>query len=599
MKTSTEEIKKRLDLLREAMKEGGIDAVILPQNDPHISEYISSHWQIRRYFSGFTGSAGTLVVTAGKAALWTDSRYFIQAAQQLEGTGIELMKELMPGVPDMAQWLCDKLEKGMTVGFDGLTMSVTEAEALEEKLKAEGIAIAPYFKITEKLWPGRPGRPSSKLFIHEEKYAGESAESKLGKVIAAIKERGADSIFISALDEIAWLLNIRANDVKYNPVAASFLYVSAQDKVLMVEAGKVDASVKKYLEAQGVRMLGYDDYAEFLSALPEGEKVLVEPSHTAYGIFALLGERALRGTSPLAMLKACKNETQLKGIRNAMLRDGVALVKAMIEIEERMEKRERTTEMDISEILRKYRSAQPLYFSESFGTIAGYGPHGAIVHYEAKADTDAVLEPHGLLLIDSGAQYLDGTTDITRTIALGSATEREKHDFTLVMKGHIALDSAVFPEGTRGTQLDVLARQYLWKEGMTYMHGTGHGVGQFLNVHEGPQGIRNNYLPAPLMPGMVTSNEPGLYVEGVHGIRCENLILCKERETTPFGKFMCFETLTLFPFDRGLFDLKMMSVEEIAWVDNYHRKVFETLSPMLEANENEWLAEKTRPLRDN
>lgn len=597
MKNIAGDIKSRLDTLRKAMAEEGINAVILPQNDPHISEYISSHWQIRRYFSGFTGSAGTLAVTDTDAALWTDSRYFIQAAQQLDGTGIKLMKELMPGVPDMAQWLCDTLRRGMTVGFDGITMSVDEAENLKTSLASWGIDIAPDFRITEKLWPGRPARPSSKLFIHEERYSGESARSKLGKVTGVLRESGADSFFISALDEIAWLLNIRADDVRYNPVAASFLYVSDREKVLMVEPEKVGHDIREYLEAQGVRLTGYDDYDLFLSSLPADERVLIEPGHTAYGIFALLGERAVRGASPISMLKACKNETQLRGIRQAMLRDGVALVKSMMELEGRMERRERMTEMDVSEILRRHRSAQPLYFSESFGTIAGYGPHGAIVHYEARPDTDAVLEPRGLLLIDSGAQYLDGTTDITRTIALGAPTEREKRDFTLVMKGHIALDKAVFPEGTRGTQLDVLARQYLWKEGMTYMHGTGHGVGQFLNVHEGPQGIRNNYLPAPLMPGMVTSNEPGLYVEGLHGIRCENLILCKEKETTSFGRFLCFEPLTLFPFDRTLFDLEVMSEDEIAWVDGYHRKVFEALSPRLEASEIEWLADKTRPLR--
>lgn len=591
-----EEISSRLSTLREVMHASGFDAVIIPQNDPHMSEYLSPHWQLRRYLSGFTGSAGSLVVTADKALLWTDSRYFLQAAQQLDGTEIILMKEGLPGVPDITKWLCDNLSAGKTVGIDGMLFSVNQFDEMQKALTAHGIKLSSGFTADKKLWPARPALPDSKAFIHLPEYAGETAKDKIAKTLAGVKEALADSMFVSALDEIAWLLNIRGNDVTYNPVVTSFLYLSPEGSTLIVDPAKIEPEVKEYLATQGVSLADYADVKNFLTAIEPARRVLIDPARTAAEVKEILGNRIVTTGSPVAMLKACKNEIQINGIRNAMRRDGVAMVKSIMEIEDRMTRGEHTTELDVAAILRKNRMTGELYFEESFGTIAGYGPHGAIVHYEATPESASVLEPKGLLLIDSGAQYQDGTTDITRTISLGPNTDQERRDFTLVMKGHIALAMMKFPEGTCGMQLDAIARQYLWKEGLSYMHGTGHGVGHFLNVHEGPQSIRLNYMPAPLTPGMITSNEPGLYRENLHGIRCENLVLCKVAETTEFGTFLCFETLTLCPFDLRLFDTAIMTDEEIEWVNNYHRHVFDSLRPLLDETAGEWLALKTRPL---
>lgn len=591
-----EEISSRLSTLREVMHASGFDAVIIPQNDPHMSEYLSPHWQLRRYLSGFTGSAGSLVVTADKALLWTDSRYFLQAAQQLDGTEIILMKEGLPGVPDITKWLCDNLSGGKTVGIDGMLFSVNQFDEMQKALTAHGIKLSSGFTADKKLWPARPALPDSKAFIHLPEYAGETAKDKIAKTLAGVKEALADSMFVSALDEIAWLLNIRGNDVTYNPVVTSFLYLSPEGSTLIVDPAKIEPEVKEYLATQGVSLADYADVKNFLTAIEPARRVLIDPARTAAEVKEILGNRIVATGSPVAMLKACKNEIQINGIRNAMRRDGVAMVKSIMEIEDRMTRGEHTTELDVAAILRKNRMTGELYFEESFGTIAGYGPHGAIVHYEATPESASVLEPKGLLLIDSGAQYQDGTTDITRTISLGPNTDQERRDFTLVMKGHIALAMMKFPEGTCGMQLDAIARQYLWKEGLSYMHGTGHGVGHFLNVHEGPQSIRLNYMPAPLTPGMITSNEPGLYRENLHGIRCENLVLCKVAETTEFGTFLCFETLTLCPFDLRLFDTAIMTDEEIEWVNNYHRHVFDSLRPLLDETAGEWLALKTRPL---
>ncbi len=408
----------------------------------------------------------------------------------------------------------------------------------------------------------------------------------------------AASTFISALDEIAWVLNIRSNDVKYNPVVTSFLYLSPEENVLFIDDAKVDAALAEYLKAEGVKTAPYSSVKEYLKSLAADAKVLVDKSRTSAGIVDVLGAKAVKGASAIAMDKACKNDVQLEGVRAAMHRDGIAMVKSLCEIQDRVAAGDKLTEMDVAEILRKYRSAGELYFDESFGTIAGYEAHGAIVHYEADENSNSTLDKKGLLLIDSGAQYLDGTTDITRTIAMSDApTAEEKRDFTLVMKGHIALGSAIFPQGTCGAQLDALARQFLWKEGLSYLHGTGHGVGHFLNVHEGPQSIRLNYVPTPLTPGMITSNEPGLYKENVHGIRCENLVLTVPAMTTEFGNFYKFETLTLCPFDLSLFDTEIMTNQEIEWVNEYHRQVREALAPGLEGRPLEWLYANTEPLK--
>ncbi|MDE6345850.1 MAG: aminopeptidase P family protein [Muribaculaceae bacterium] len=588
-------IQQRIDALRGHMKANGIYATVIPQIDPHQSEYLADHWQARRYLSGFTGSAGDLVVTLDKALLWTDSRYFIQAARQLDGTGIILMKDGLPETPSMAQWLGANVPAGQYVGIDGMLFSNSAVRNLAESLSAHGIELLTGFDPVDSIWTGRPALPQDKIFIHDIKYAGTSAAEKINAVTDSLKARNLDAILISALDEIAWTLNIRGTDVTCNPVATSFLFISPKGSTLFIDPAKTDDSAVAYLNEAGVTTAPYSSILDFLSALAP-QKVLVDEARTAERICSALGSNRRNGASPIPMLKGCKNKIQIEGTRSAMERDGAALVKSFIEIEKRIAAGEPITEITVADILHKHRSAQPLFFDLSFDTIAGYGAHGAIVHYSATKESDATLHPAGLLLVDSGAQYLDGTTDITRTIALGTPTAQEKSDFTLVMKGHIALGTAIFPEGTRGAQLDALARQFLWQHGLSYLHGTGHGVGHFLNVHEGPQSIRLNENPTPLTPGMITSNEPGVYREGVHGIRCENLVLTVPAFTTEFGRFLKFETLTLFPFDRNLFELSMMTPAEIRWVNEYHATVYARLAPLLTPDEQQWLRERTLPL---
>ena len=589
-------VNERIQALRKEMKAAGVSATIIPQADPHASEYLSSHWQARRMLSGFTGSAGDLVVTLDKALLWTDSRYFLQAAQQLESSEIRLVKDGLPETPSITDWLTGNLASGAVVGINGMVFSTVAASDLEMKLNACSIALNTTFDPIDAIWADRPALPSSEVFVHEEKYAGKSASAKISEVIEKVRKARANAAFISALDEIAWLLNIRSRDVKYNPVVTAFLYVSGNGSTLFVDPAKITPAVSDYLKSQGVVCEPYTSVVAFLNALPADTKVLVEEARTASAISNVLGSRKVSGTSPIALAKACKNDIQIAGVRNAMVRDGVAMVKSLHEIQTQVRAGHTLTEMDVAEILRKYRSQGEYYFDESFGTIAGYQAHGAIVHYEADDTSNATLKPEGLLLIDSGAQYLDGTTDITRTIALGTPTADERRDFTLVMKGHIALGSAVFPEGTVGAQLDALARQFLWKEGLSYLHGTGHGVGHFLNVHEGPQSVRLNYVPAALRPGMITSNEPGLYRENIHGIRCENLVLTVPAMETEFGRFYKFETLTLCPFDRSLFDTAIMSNQEIEWLNQYHARVRQALAPYLEGETLVWLNENTEAL---
>ena len=588
---------ERLAALRAQMKNNGIDAAIIPQADPHMSEYIASHWQARRWLSGFNGSAGTLVVpAAAPAMLWTDSRYFLQAEAQLRGSEIQLMKEGLPETPSIEEWLTAHLQADATVGVDGMLYSTGAMRSLRAALKSRGILLDTGFDPLPAIWADRPALPKCAVFVHEEKYAGRSAADKIADALEEARRHGADAVFVSALDQTAWLLNIRSRDVKYNPVATAFTYLGPEGNLLFIDRDKVGDDVAAYLASQGVQMRPYGSVKDFAASLSTQRRVLLDPASTAYGIMEAFGDRAVESTSPLAMPKACKNEVQIAGVREAMRRDGAALVHAVMELERRLGAGETVTEMDVAEILLRHRSAMPLFFDESFGTIAGYGPHGAIVHYEADEVSNATLRPEGLLLIDSGAQYLDGTTDITRTICLGDPTQQERADFTLVMKGHIALATAIFPEGTCGTQLDALARQYLWQHGLSYLHGTGHGVGHFLNVHEGPQSIRLNYVPAPLTPGMITSNEPGLYRAGVHGIRCENLVLTVPAFDTEFGRFYKFETLTLFPFDTRLLATEMMTEDELTWINRYHTHVYDTLAPALDESARAWLKEKTQAI---
>ncbi|MDE6484833.1 MAG: aminopeptidase P family protein [Duncaniella sp.] len=589
-------VRSRIDSLRAIMAESGVNAVIIPRTDPHLSEYISSHWQVVRYFSGFTGSAATMVVTLGKALLWTDSRYFLQAAEQLEGTGIELMKEGLPATPTVNSYLIDTLSKGDTVAIDGNLISIDAVAELRAELDRAGLNLVTVFDFVDRVWTDRPALPDAPVFMHPVEIAGEDASSKIARVLAEARTQGAEAAFISALDEIAWILNIRSSDVPCNPVATSFLYLSPESSVLFVDAAKISPDVEKALKECGVTVKPYQDVAAFLTALPAGSKVLVDTARTATAVATSLAGNAVDGSSPVALLKAVKNHVQIGGIHRAMVRDGVAMVRSLMRIEDLVAQGKEFTETDVADILLEERRKGEGFFDLSFGTIAGYGPNGAIVHYEPSRDTAATVRRGSLLLIDSGANYLDGTTDLTRTIAIGEPTDDMRHDFTLVMKGHIAIATAIFPEGTRGAQLDALARMPLWKEGKSYLHGTGHGVGFFLNVHEGPQSIRLNDTHAPLMPGMLTSNEPGLYLSGRYGIRCENLVLTVEDMTTEHGSFYAFETVTLCPFDRSLFELESMTDDEIQWVDNYHSMVFDRLSPALDDKERAWLREATKSL---
>lgn len=590
------EISARIHALRGYMRSADVAAAIIPQSDPHQSEYLASHWQVRRWLTGFTGSAGDLLVTLDGAYLWVDSRYWLQAARQLAGTEVQVMEDGKPDTPAMADFICAKLPAGAVVGIDGMVFSVTATEALEKILETHGLKLKVDFNPIDSVWTDRPARPDSKAFIHEGKFAGEGAAEKVSKVLANVKNQGAESVLISDLAEIAWILNLRGSDVDCNPVIVSFLYLSSEGGVLFIDDSKVTDDIRRYLSDNNVAVVPYDSVLDFLRSLPEDDHVLLSASQSAGAVLSALGKRAVVGSSPAAILKAVKNDVQLQGVRNAMVRDGVALVHAFMEIEDMLHRGEHLTEMGVAEILHRHRSAGDLFFDLSFETIAGYGPHGAIVHYDPTPETDVEVKEGNLLLVDSGANYFDGTTDITRTIALGTPTNAQRHDFTLVMKGHIAIAQAIYPEGTRGVQLDALARINLWKEGLSYLHGTGHGVGHFLNVHEGPQSIRLNDTMVPLMPGMITSNEPGLYREGEYGIRCENLVLTTEAFTTEFGRFYKFETLTLFPFDITLFDTSIMSDSEIEWVNEYHAMVCSRLIPNLTPEAQEWLLKKTRPL---
>lgn len=582
-------IQERIRALRAWMKQAGVEAFVIPSTDPHLSEYVAPHWQSREWISGFTGSAGTVVVTLEKAGLWTDSRYFLQAASQLEGTGIDLYREMLPETPSIPAFLCAELKEGQTVGIDGTVFSTEAARSLKEELAATRIAVKSLPDPMDDIWTDRPPLPQAPAFIHEIKYAGRTCAQKLEAVRAEMRRAGAQCLLLSALDEIAWTLNLRGSDVHCNPVVVSYLLIGEQEACYFIEPQKLTSSVRAYLEENGVACLPYADILAHLQELPAGS-LMLEPGKTNYAVRSAIPQqcRVIEAASPVALLKAVRNEQEIAGLRQAMQRDGVALVKFLKWLEEAVPQ-DHETEISIDRKLHELRAAQPLYMGESFDTIAGYGAHAAIVHYEATPETDIPLEPRGFLLLDSGAQYLDGTTDITRTIALGPLTEEEKTDYTLILKGHIDLAMAVFPEGTRGAQLDVLARMPIWQHRMNFLHGTGHGVGHFLNVHEGPQSIRMNENPVTLHVGMLTSNEPGVYKAGSHGIRTENLVLTVPAGEGLFGRYLKFETVTLCPIcTRGIVR-ELLTPAEIDWLNQYHRRVYEQLSPSLDEDERLWL----------
>lgn len=584
-------INNRIAALRAHIAQEQIQAFIIPSTDPHLSEYVAPHWQSREWISGFTGSAGTVVVTAKDAGLWTDSRYFLQAARQLEGTCITLYKEMLPETPNIPEFLSAHLQEGDCVGIDGKMFSAEEVEHLQKELKKSGIRIKSIADPIQLLWTDRPAMPLAPAFVYDTKYAGMSFTEKLPAVRQAMEAAGADSLLLSALDEIAWLLNIRGNDVHCNPVVVSYLLIEKDKVNYFVQPQKVTPELTEYFNVNGISVHPYEEIGDYLNSF-NAHSILMNPAKTNYAIYSAIrpGCLIINGASPVALLKAIRNKQEIAGIHAAMQRDGVALVKFLKWLDEAVPAG-KETEISVDKKLHTFRAAQPLYMGESFDTIAGYKEHGAIVHYEATPETDVTLKSEGFLLLDSGAQYLDGTTDITRTIALGPMTEEEKTDYTLILKGHIALAMAVFPEGTRGAQLDVLARMPIWKERMNYLHGTGHGVGHFLNVHEGPQSIRMNENPVALQPGMVTSNEPGVYKAGSHGIRTENLVLTVPAGEGMFGKYLKFETLTLCPICRKGIIKELLTAEEIGWLNDYHRTVYEKLSPDLNNDEREWLKE--------
>lgn len=589
-------INSRIQALRALFSREGIQAFIIPSTDPHLSEYVAPHWKSREWISGFTGSAGTIVVTTGKAGLWTDSRYFLQAAQQLEGTEIELYKEMLPETPSISTFLCTQLSPGDAVGIDGKMFSAEEVGRMQAELQKCRIEIKNIPDPMRELWADRPPMPEAPAFIHETKYSGKSSVEKISIIRKELKKCNARALFISALDEIAWTLNLRGNDVHCNPVIVSYLLIEEQDIHYFIQPQKITLEVAEYLKSTGISLHPYEEVETYLKQI-RVESLLINPAKTNYAVYSAVSPdcKIIHGVSPVTLLKAIRNEQEIAGIHAAMQRDGVALVKFLKWLEEAVPAG-KETEISVDKKLHGFRAEQDLYMGESFDTIAGYKEHGAIVHYEATPETDVPLKPEGFLLLDSGAQYLDGTTDITRTIALGELTEEEKTDYTLILKGHIALAMAKFPAGTRGAQLDVLARMPIWQRGMNFLHGTGHGVGHFLNVHEGPQSIRMNENPVTLQLGMLTSNEPGVYKAGSHGVRTENLVLVVPAGEGMFGNYLQFETVTLCPICKKGIIKELLTNEEIEWLNGYHQTVYEKLSPSLNKEEQAWLKEATSSL---
>ncbi len=597
------EIKQRVAALRKIMQRNGIQAFILPTTDPHNSEYVAAHWEARKWLTGFTGSAGTAVITMKKAGLWTDSRYFLQAAEQLEGTGITLFKDRMPGTPSIAEWLSKELKKGDIIGMDGWVNGIDFKESLYAVCSPKGIQVESVADPFDEIWKDRPSLPSDPVFILEEKYAGRSCRQKIELIREEIRKNNCQSILLSALDEIAWTLNLRGSDVHCNPVFISYMHITQKKATLYIIEEKLSPEVKVYLKENGVILKSYHQVEGDIKKVRQN--IQVSPALnmklfnaagylTANGIDT--GHKIMEIPSPVSLLKAVKNETEINGFRHAMERDGIAMVKFLKWLKTAVPAGNET-ELSVDRKLYELRAEQADFKGISFDTIAGYKEHAAIVHYEATPETDIPLKPEGMLLLDSGAQYLDGTTDITRTIVLGPLSNEEKTDYTLVLKGFLQLQNAIFPEGTCGTQLDILARQAMWKAGVNYFHGTGHGVGHFLCVHEGPHQIRMNYMPTPLRPGMTVTDEPGIYKAGRHGIRTENTLLTVPAMETEFGSFMKFEPLTLCPIDKEAIVTDMLTDEEITWFNEYHEMVYNRLSSQLNKEEQEWLKEATSPLK--
>ena len=597
------DINQRLEDLREVMRREHLAACIFPSTDPHQSEYVADHWKGREWISGFNGSAGTAVVTLTAAALWTDSRYFLAAEEQLKGTEYQLMKLKIEGTPTVAEWIGRECGPGAEVAVDGMVNATNAVRDLISDLRKQGgITLRTNFDPLKLIWKDRPAIPENPVEIYPLEYAGEATHDKIGRIRRALRERHADGMLMAALDDIAWTLNLRGTDVHCNPVFVSYLLISSQTVTLYINKVKLPADVLAYLKAEGVKVEDYEQVENGLKAYFE-YNILLDPDEVNYRLYEVVRSKGqqngsakteiVEAESPVKRMKTVKNATEIAGCRSAMLKDGIAMVKFLYWLSGYIGKPEisELTEIAIDEKLTSLRAEQPLYRDISFDTIAGYGSHAAIVHYEATPETDIPLQPKGMLLLDSGAQYLDGTTDITRTIALGPLTDLEKHIYTLVLKGHIQIELCKFPSGSSGTQIDILARKDMWCEGLNYLHGTGHGVGTYLNVHEGPHQFRMEWKPAPLVTGMTITDEPGIYLPDRCGARTENTLLIVPYKETEFGKFLQFESLTLCPIDKSPIIREMLLQEEVDWLNDYHRHVAETLSPYLSEDEAEWLRE--------
>ena len=584
---------QRIVLLRNYMRRKNLQAFIVPSTDAHISEYIPEHWESRRWISGFTGSAGTVVVTLGKAGLWTDSRYFLQAANELAGSEIILFKDRLPDTISIPNWLKGQLSAGDSVGIDGNVFSAKEAMKLKAELEPDNIKLVSDYDPFDETWAGRPLLPQQPVEIHPIVFAGETAHQKIERVLAEAAKNDSNAVWISTLDTIAWLFNIRGCDVPYNPVVVAHAFISHREKILFVDTNKIDIPTADYLKNEGVKIIDYYQTMAFLSALCN-QSISVDSSKVSYNIYDMLSARNwVNDTASEAdLLKSMKTAVEAEGFRRAMIRDGVAMTQFLIWLEQSVPEGT-VTEYNIGLKLKEFRGRQEHFVSESFPTIAGYAANGAINHYHPVAEDCKQVEPAGLLLIDSGGQYLYGTTDITRTIAVGPLTDEMRKDYTLVLKGMIGLSKAVFPAGTRGSQIDMLARQAMWAYGINYRHGTGHGVGYYLNVHEGPQSIRPEENPVVLREGMISTNEPGIYRDHAYGVRIENMMLTTLAMTTDFGDFYRFETLTLCPIDITPLITEMMTAEELSWLNNYHQTVYDKLSPYLTEEEKQWLRVKT------
>jgi len=601
-------VNQRLEDLREVMRREHLSACIFPSTDPHQGEYIPDHWKGREFISGFNGSAGTAVVTLTSAALWTDSRYFIAAADQLKGTEYQLMKLKIEGTPTIAEWLGKECGAGAEVSIDGWCSSSNAVKELIADLRKEGgITVRTNLDPLKLIWRNRPVIPENPVELYPLKYAGESAKDKIARIREALRKRHADGMLMAALDDIAWTLNLRGTDVHCNPVFVSYLLISSKTVTLYINKVKLSPEVLAYLDAENIKVEDYEQVENGLKQYFE-YNILLDPDEVNYRLYEVVRNKGkmnnlqkteiVEEESPVKRMKTVKNETEIAGFRNAMLKDGIAMTKFLYWLSGYIGKPEisELTEISIDQKLTGLRAEQPLYRDISFDTIAGYGTHAAIVHYEATPETDIPLQPKGMLLLDSGAQYLDGTTDITRTIALGPLTDLEKQIYTLVLKGHIQIELCKFPSGSSGTQIDILARKDMWREGLNYLHGTGHGVGTYLNVHEGPHQFRLEWKPAPLVAGMTITDEPGIYLPDRCGARTENTLLIVPYKETEFGKFLQFESLTLCPIDKAPIVREMMTQEEIQWLNDYHQRVFDTLSPHLSTEEAAWLREACAPL---